>query len=284
MAVTDAQRTPTLRMIAGLRPSLIPSEARVATAMLERTAPPDEWSVAQIAAVAGASAATVVRTCRSLGFAGFSELRDVLIRERRGPAPVTEAPADATAVAQRTIAAAAEQLESMAVMLDAETLERAVSALAGARRVVFVTMSDLAMLGHYAVFRFAMVGRAAEAPVDPITLHTVVAQLDERDVCVAVGHSGSNGLTNRIVAETRATGTTLIAITSFARGPLAEAADIHLPVGSADLTDPVHDLSRTRVGQMVMIDVLQSALAARADTSAATSRAFRTLSQYVHRR
>lgn len=269
--------------IRALIPSLIPSEALVAEALLSHAGDVAGLSAARLAAAAGTSPATVVRTCQSLGYSGLSELRDALA----GEAAATSGPAaddPVTSALDRTIAAGREQIESMASILDRDQFARAVDALAEAGRVLIVTLSDLAVLGHYAVFHFALVGRTAEAPGDVITLHALARLLRPGDVCLAVGHSGTNSLTIRIAAAARDEGATVIAVTSFARGALAGLADVHLAVGTTRPDRFVHDMSRTRLGQMLVIDALQNALAARLGVAAPGESMLRTVTQYTYQR
>lgn len=215
---------------------------------------------------------------------GFNELREVLEREASTPQAPPDDQADGYGIVQSTIQAGIEQLQSMSAMLDRDAFAQAVDALASAQRVLFVTGSDLALLGQYAVFRFAMIGRQAESPPDVITAHAVAAGLVAGDVCVAIGYSGTNMLTVRIAHAAATAGATVIAITSFARGPLADLGHIHLVVGVPDTPPAEHEPLRIRVAQMLIIDAIQSALASRGDRGAPSERMFTTLSNYVYRR
>lgn len=255
----------------------------MAEALLSRIDDVADLSAAKLAAAAGTSPATVVRTCQSLGYSGLNELRDSLMSE----AMAANSPADDNPVGaalERTIAAGIEQIESMASILDRDQFTRAVDALVEARRVLVVTLSDLAMLGHYTVFHFAMVGRIAEAPSDAITLHALAKLLRPGDVCLAIGHTGTNSLTIRVAQAAREEGATVIAVTSFARGALADLAHIHLAVGTTRPDRNTHTMSRIRLGQMLIIDALQNALAVRLDVSAPTESMLRTVTQYTYQR
>jgi RpiR family transcriptional regulator, carbohydrate utilization regulator len=255
----------------------------VAEVLLSRIDDLAGLSAANLAAAAGTSPATVVRTCQTLGYSGLNELRDSLAREATAASsPVGDNPVGAAL--DRTIAAGLEQIQSMASILDRDQFTRAVDALAGARRVPVVTLSDLAALGHYAVFHFALVGRTAEAPSDVITLYALAQLLRPGDVCFAIGHSGTNSLTIRIAQAARDQGATVIAVTSFARGALADLAHIHLAVGTTRPDRSSHAMSRIRLGQMLIIDALQTALAVRLGVSAPTDSMLRTVTQYTYRR
>jgi RpiR family transcriptional regulator, carbohydrate utilization regulator len=269
--------------IRALTPSLIPSEATVAKALLEHADDIASWSAARLAAVTGTSPATVIRTCQSLGFTGLNEFREALTRADTDGATGHAGQGDDVAAAlERTVAAGIDQLQAMVSILDRDEFARAVTALAEARRVLMVTMSDLAMLGQYAVFHFALVGRTAEAPTDAITMHALADMLQPGDVCLAVGHTGTNALTIRICQAAAAAGATVIAVTSFAQGALVDLADIHLAVGTPHPEVLTDSTTRIRVGQMLLIDALQNALAAQLSTAKHTETMLRTVTQYTY--
>jgi DNA-binding MurR/RpiR family transcriptional regulator len=279
----DLGRQGLTRRIRTLLPSLIPSEARVAEALLD-AAPAVPASVAQLAADAQTSPATVVRACQSLGFGGFNELTDALKREKQLAADRPRTAPDAQRALQRTIAAGMQQLESMARMLDVEAFEGAVDTLLAARRVLVATSSDLALLGQYATFRFAMVGRPVEAPADIVAAHIVATGLAPGDVCVAIGSSGANMLTVRVAQAAATAGATIIAITSFVRGPLAELADLHLAVGVPRSAPSERDHTRIRVSQLLVIDALQAAMRERGQGDEIADAMDVALNAYTYRR
>jgi DNA-binding MurR/RpiR family transcriptional regulator len=272
-----------MTVIRALTPSLVPSEAKVARALLEHADDIANWSAARLAADTGTSPATVIRACQSLGYTGLNEFRDAVTRaEKDGATARTGQGDDVAAALEQTVTAGMEQLQAMASILDRNEFARAVTALAGARRLLVVTMSDLAMLGQYAVFHFALVGRTAEAPTDAITLHAVATMLEPGDVCLAVGHTGTNAITIRVCQAAAAAGAMVIAVTSFARGALADLADIHLAVGTAQQENLTHSMTRIRVSQMLLIDALQNALALRIGTTEHAETMLRTVGQYTY--
>jgi DNA-binding MurR/RpiR family transcriptional regulator len=269
--------------IRALIPSLIPSEAMVAKALLEHADDIADWSAGRLAAAAGTSPATVIRACQSLGYSGLNDFRNAMTRAGAdGAAGATGQGDDVAAALDRTVAAGIEQLQAMASILDREAFARAVTAIAEAHRLLLVTMSDLAMLGQYAVFHFALVGRTAEAPTDVITMHTLAGMLEPGDVCLAVGHTGTNAITIRICQAATAAGATVIAVTSFPRGALADLADIHLAVGTPSQENLTHTMTRIRVSQMLLIDALQNALAVRLDNPRHTEMMLDTVTQYTY--
>jgi DNA-binding MurR/RpiR family transcriptional regulator len=271
--------------IRGLVPSLAPTEARVATALLADIPGAVAWSVAELASVSSTSPATVVRACQRFGFSGWGQLRAELVRELSASGDaLSSGPGEPSTVLERTLRGAASQIESARAMLDPGAFERAVEALVAARRTVVATSSDLAMLGQYATFRFASVGRAVEAPLDAITQRLVAGTLGPGDVLLAVGHSGTNELTLGSARAAADAGATVIAVTAFAQGPLADAAAIHLCVGVADPETQLLEASRVRVTQLVAIDALQTAVGLRVEHEAAADTTHRAQREFEHRR
>lgn len=78
------ERLPFDRRVSAAMSGLAPSEARVATFFAAHKEVVVLSSAAQIAEAAGTSDATVVRTARSLGYAGLPELREDLLAEFTG--------------------------------------------------------------------------------------------------------------------------------------------------------------------------------------------------------
>jgi RpiR family carbohydrate utilization transcriptional regulator len=279
----DPARQGLARRIRSLLPSLIPSEARVAEALLA-AAPAVPASVAELAADAQTSPATVVRACQSLGFGGFNELSDALKREQHAAADAPRTAPDAQRALRRTFEAGIQQLESATRTLDVEAFAAAVDTLLSARRVLVATSSDLAMLGQYATIRFAMVGRPVEAPADVVAAHIVASGLAPGDACLTFGNSGANLLTVRVAQAAATAGATNIAVTAFARGPLAELADLHLAVGVPVLTPSERDFTRICVSQLLTIDALQAAMRDRGAGSEIADTVDAALSAYTYRR
>ncbi|WDH79079.1 MurR/RpiR family transcriptional regulator [Microbacterium esteraromaticum] len=235
--------------------ALGPSEGRVAAVIMERPDDVVDWSAAELAAAAGTSTATVIRACQSLGFRGFQHLRLELARS----APLTPRDSDPVA-AGGTFDDAVDALRLAQESVDPERVDAATAALRGAGRVVLVgngfsgpPLQDLAM-------RLSSVGRAVEAPVDPLAQQFAVHSLSADDVCLALSYSGANVQTLRACTAASERGATVVLVTSYSRSPLGRLADIVIatgPVGSAHDLDPY----LARLGHTVVLHTLHGALA-----------------------
>lgn len=260
--------------IRSVLPSLLPTEQAVAAVLLERSAEIVELSSQQVAELAGASRATVVRTCQSLGFTGYQQLRVLLARDAgyRTPAVAPSAPAGSAGIVTQTFTHIAGRVDDMVALLDADAVDRAVNALVAARRVVAVGNGLSAPLALDAAARLTSVGRAAEAPLDVIGQQITARLLSPDDVLLAISGSGSNASTLRTVGAASAAGATVIAVTAFVRSPIAQAAGISLVVTMPDLTFRDEITLASRLPQAILIEGLVAAVTNRLGDAATTAK------------
>lgn len=246
---------PELSVLARIRSSaslLGPSEYKVATLILDRSHEVVEWSTAELAQAAGTSTATVIRACQSLGFRGFQHLRLELARST----PMKTRERDD--IASSTFDDAVEALRLAQESVSPARVNDVAAALRDARRVVLVSsgfsgppLQDFAM-------RLSTLGRAVEAPIDPLAQQFAVNSLDERDLCFALSYSGANIQTLRACSAARDRGARVAAVTSFARSPIGRTAHLVIATGPAAESHDV-DPFLARIGHTVVLHALHSA-------------------------
>jgi DNA-binding MurR/RpiR family transcriptional regulator len=116
----------------------------------------------QIAAAAGTSDATVVRTARSLGYSGLLELRHSLTRQvvlATKPAP----PGTKDSLLSHVFAEAAQRLADTLRLTTEATFDTAVDALAGAREVLAFGIGPSETVADYLALRLRRIGRRARS-------------------------------------------------------------------------------------------------------------------------
>ncbi|MGI5130366.1 MurR/RpiR family transcriptional regulator [Pseudonocardia sp. CA-107938] len=262
-----------LAHIRSVLPSLLPTERAVATVFLEQPDAVVEMSSQQVADAAGASRATVVRTCQSLGYSGYQQLRVLLARDagpRRGPAPAADGPGPIVA---STFQQVADSVPGMLALLDHADVARAVDALATARRVVVIGNGLSAPLAADTAGRFGGIGRPAEAPADVIAQQIAARQLGPADVALVISGSGASRSTVQATEAARLAGATVVVVTAFARSPVVAAADVALVVGMSDLTFREELTLTSRIPQVILLEGLVAALADRLGDQASAAAA-----------
>lgn len=261
--------------IRSLLPSLLPTEQAVAAVLLSRSDDIVELSSQQVADLAGASRATVVRTCQSLGYTGYQQLRVLLARDAgyapaAGPAAVP--PADAAGIVAATFHAIAAAADGMTALLDRDDLTRSVEVLATAARLVVVGNGLSAPLAQDAAARLGSIGRPAEAPLDVIGQQIAARLLTPGDALFAISGSGSSAATVAAARAATTAGATVIALTAFARSPLTTTSSVRLVVTAPELTFQDELTLASRLPQAILIEGLVGAVTRRLGDAAAAAK------------
>jgi DNA-binding MurR/RpiR family transcriptional regulator len=252
-------------------PSLQPSDARVAQLILDEPDALVYRSVSEVAEAAQTSSATVVRCAQKLGFRGFHDLKLALARELATFAgDFTDGTSSADprlAILDHVIAAGAQTVRDVGVLVDPAAFDAAVSAIADAGRVLFAWVGTSAPLTQDAAYRFSVIGIAAEAHGDVHVQHLHARLLRGGDVCVAVSHTGSTRETLEIVRAARAAGAVTVAITSFARSPLTELVDHVIVAGTREVSFRLEAMA-SRLAHLALLDALLVSVASRDESQA----------------
>lgn len=257
-------------IIAAIRsraPSLLPAEQAVAGVLVDRGSEIVEMTSTQVAELAGASRATVVRTCQTLGYSGYQQLRVMLARDWTPATPPVaqergaREPDDPNAVVARTFAQVGSAVNAMTAILDPDAVAAATAALASAGRVLVVGNGLSATLAADAATRMASIGRDAQAPSDQIAQQVGARLLGPRDVLLVISGSGSSTASLHSVRAAASAGAAVIAVTAFSHSPIAAAADITLVVGMPDLSFASEVTATTRIPQAILLEGLIAALA-----------------------
>lgn len=259
-----------LPRIRSLMPSLSPSDARVARAILDDPAGAVTATAEALARRAKTSSSTVVRCCQRMGFQGYRHLQLTLAGEARAQPLHHGDIADADpmgTVLLKVFAAAAHTVAEGVRTVDHDRFEKAVKAIAGARQVLFVGVGTSAPLAQDAAYRFRTIGVQADAPADVHVQHVASRLLRRGDVCVAITHTGATRETIMTLRAARDVGATTIAVTSFARSSISRFADMVLVSGGPEQSFR-HEAMASRLAHLCLLDALYVAVAMRSQAAA----------------
>lgn len=167
---------------------LSPRERAVTDFLLNRPADAVTASAADLAAQTGTSDATVVRTARTLGYAGLRELKRALLdmlTSRRDPAIVLDQRLErlgSGGVLEEVLRDSTELTGELARTLDAAAWRTAVELLAAADRVWVYGIGPAAATAHYQAVELGRLGKRATAVgATGFRLADELLNLDERD-------------------------------------------------------------------------------------------------------
>jgi len=267
--VQSTQVESVLPVIRTMSASLTPGDARVAAAILNRPTDVIHMSVSELAERAGTAASTVVRACKSLGFKGFQDLKIRIAQEvGAGGPPVSvgdqSTPGDGrpALIVRRVMDSAARALSEAPVTIDENEFERAVAAIAAAGRVLVAGVGTSWAPAQDAGYRFMMIGLQVQAPVDVRGQLLAARLLNKGDVLVVMSHTGASAETLEAAEAAQVAGSTVVAITSFARSALASHSNVVLVAGGHDLGFRLEAML-SRLTHLAVVDALYLAVAER---------------------
>ncbi|MGU3434942.1 MurR/RpiR family transcriptional regulator [Actinomycetes bacterium M1A6_2h] len=244
--------------IRSMVPSLLPTEQAVAQVFLDRSSDVIDMSSQQVADAAGASRATVVRTCQSLGYSGYQQLRVLLTRD----AGTVASPTDTVPqnIVRRAFSHVAESMSTMTALLDDGDLDRVVQALATAVSTVVIGNGLSAPLASDAAARLSAMGLRVAAPVDVIAQQIASRMLGPSDVLLVFSGSGSTASSLRPAQIGRRVGALVVVVTAFARSPIALEADVALVVGMGASDFRAEVTATSRIPQFILLEGLVAAV------------------------
>jgi RpiR family carbohydrate utilization transcriptional regulator len=257
----DATVTTRIRTVQN---SLQPSEVSVVALILDDAEGVVELTAQDLAERAGVARSSVIRTCQKLGYRGFAQLRVALARELAqtvlGDRDYGES---ALGTIRADIDALAATLPRIASVLSEDAVERAVTTIVGAGRLLALASGLSSPLALDTGMRLTAIGRPTEVVADPIGQQIAARQLSPADAALIISGSGASEASLKAARAARQTGAAVVVITSFATSPLVSLADIALVVAPARGTFR-HELEHTsRVPHVILLESLVEVVAAR---------------------
>ena len=210
------------------------SEKKVALVVLGSPDKVIYQSISELAENAGTSEPTVLRFCRALGFRGYHDLKiqlaqDLVPEVKNIHEDVTRGD-DAATLIRKVLNANVIAINTTLDILDPEMVERAIRALARAKRIDFFGLGGsgaVAMDAHHKFFRLGIpCGWQSDSHMQAMT----AALMTPKNLVVAISHSGSSKDIVEALQIAKANGAIAIAIVSHRKSPVASLADIPLCV------------------------------------------------------
>lgn len=219
--------------------SLGAAERRVADFVLEDWKRVIDMPVADISKASGASQATIVRFCRSIGFKGLAEFKLSLSSGRLSPdANVFAMSGDEPdAVVARMISNFNKgAIDDATAILDMDRMSRAADALDRTRQdrssqVLILAEGGSGCSARCAFEVFTHIGVPCFMVEDAMYQILLVSKLRQGDVVLAISHSGSDRDTVECVQEARKLGATTLSMIGLNGTPLSKHSDIVLNTG-----------------------------------------------------
>lgn len=254
-----------LSRIGAMESQLRRSERKVAELVLSRPHSVVSAPIAAVAERADVSEPTVIRFCRTMGYAGFQQFKLELARSLASGVPYVlhgvtpdESTEDLTAkVIERSIAT----LVQVRNHLSTASLDTAIGLLADAARIEFYGHGASGIVAEDAQHKFFRLGVPTVAYRDPHVHSMSAAVLPTDAVVVAISHTGRTLDLIHSVELALESGASVIGITA-AGSPLAERCTVSLFADVHEDTD-IYTPMTSRIAHLAILDVLSIGVALR---------------------
>lgn len=219
------------------------------------------------------SYATVTRFCRRIGYGGYKEFRNALVREVLGESagsgwqaggPI-EPGATLTEVCDAVFAFSDRVLKDSYDMLDYEAIDMTVRAFLGAKTILFLGVGTSGISARYAYSKFFRLGLPCRDEGDSVMSKMQCSLLEGGDVLFAISSSGRSREVLENVSVAKERGATVIALSDFAETPLSTTADINLFTTPRNASLYKEIEMPLLIPQIAIIDSLYSCLVTRDD-------------------
>ncbi len=243
------------------------SERKVAEVVLADPDAAMNSTVATLARAAGVSDPTVIRFCEAIGCDGFQDFKIALARghafalhahsvisARDGPGEVIGK------IFQYTLAS----LDRARRRLDPIEVAKAIEILADARKIDFFGFGASAIVALDAQQKFPLFGKPCIATIDSHQQYMAALTMEPDDVLVAISTTGETEAILQCVETAKLRGAKVVGITGQRSSTLARYCDAVLIVETHENTN-VYTPTTSRLGALVIIDILSTGLALRLD-------------------
>jgi RpiR family transcriptional regulator, carbohydrate utilization regulator len=239
-----------------------PAEKKIATYIMEHAELVPNMTTKELSRNAGASEASVVRFCKTIGIGSFTALKLALVRELTiadmniNDFSIIEKKDTPYDLFNKVTYVNKAAIEATTTTIDKRELEKAAEAIINAGKILFYGVGGSAASAMDASYKFTKLGYVSAMSPDFHTMLPLVANLKEGDVFVAVSTSGRTKDVLEISRFAKKQRATVIAITKLdPSSPLYKEADIKLCLPDVEQDHRIGSMA-SRMAQLNVIDAL----------------------------
>lgn len=237
--------------------SMTDTEKRIADYLLVHGSDAMHMNAKELSVSCDTSPAAVVRFAKKLGFKGFTALKLDLARESAQAAPDAFNSAilendDLAAIISKAEKTHQRNTALTYQMINIATLQSAIDALLGARRVFLFGVGASGLLAMDFQYKCSRIGVPVFYHADSHTSLASAALLDKHDTVIAISYSGVTRETLLAAQSAHACGAKVIAVTQGNLNPLARLADFPLCIPSEESALRIGAMTSRNSGLLVL--------------------------------
>lgn len=218
-------------------------------------------SITDVAENVKTSEASIIRTCRKLGYQGFQELKIYVAKYFVAPMNKIQAGItsddNAASILAKSFQGTIDTLNATLGILDVGEFERAADAILAARQIYVFGLGNSASVAKDIAHKFMRCGLLSHAHTDNHYQMIACCSLKPNDVVFGVSHSGNSRDIVEALRFAKKNGAVTMCLTNYGRSPItkSDVSDIKLFTTSAETKVSQHGMY-SRVAQLAIIDAL----------------------------
>ncbi len=263
-----AVATGVLARLRATLPGLTPALGRIAEVALASPHKVLYSTVTELAEAASSSEGSVIRFCKDLGFSGFQDFKLALATDLAASQTAPRARNEPDNLVGEAVRHAQAAVRETGQLLELAAVEGVAARILAADRTDVYGVGASGMIAGYVHYKLLRLGLSVQIFTDPHLAAMSAVSLTEQSVAIGVSSSGSVIDTVAALRTARGTGAFTAALTNRAKSPLTAVSDVVLLASSPE--SPLTGGSvPSKIGQLLVLEVLFSALLERREGSSA---------------
>ena len=254
--------------------ALRPSEKKAADCILNYRGKYEHLLITDISKRAGVSQPTIIRFVKALGYQGFREFKNELIKtqameESRGQADGGQAKSgempmlygfkikpedELSRIPGKVIATSVQMLKDTLKTISEKDYEGAVKAIIRAKRVVIYGVEDSAAPACDLMIKLMYLGISCVRYEDYYLQHVSTIGLTKEDLAIGISYSGCSRLTVEMMQKAKKAGAATLVITNFENALINRYGDYVLCSSSRQFM--YGNAIFSRITQLAIVDML----------------------------
>jgi RpiR family transcriptional regulator, carbohydrate utilization regulator len=215
--------------------TLTPPYRKICKYLLDNYDCLDKLSIQQISTNCGSGLSTIFRLCQKMGYKGFKEMRDDILKEIYLK-DIKKSENLEDAILQFEI----HMVEELRNILSSDYFKEAVTKCASAKKLLWIGIGDSANMLSFMDFRCHVLEIDSNIIADPVRYIMGINDLKKSSVILMISQSGNTTLLKEAIEAASASPATFIGITGNRESILAKASDISLVIPSWDVNTTKH--------------------------------------------
>ncbi len=216
-------------------------------------------SLTELSDVLKVSEGSIIRFCKKVGLAGFYELKISLAISSGDSSEQLDSVAEFHQDVSRMREAVANRnhqiIRDTNDLISDSAVEASISLILKADSILIVGVGASGITANEAFHRFMRIGLKCQFSVDSHLQTMLASSMGKGDLLIAVSQSGSTVEVVKMAQMASKKGAGVIALTGYARSPLASAADQVLLTPTRE--SPLENVAtRSKIAQLHVLDIL----------------------------